>query len=501
MASIFGSFFDKAKLKDEKREELVNSNKISTDNDDGAVEIDNALTEFFLNSGNYSTNKELVENYREIASYGIVDYAIEDIINEMVSFSENESAVSLDLSNLEDDLSENIRKKVYECWENVTNLLNLNNTIHNRARQFYTDGKLAYQKVVNQKKLTDGLIGVVELDSKYVTKVRQTQYDEQNKTIKEIVEYFTYEYPESENNKNRTHKESLVLDKNTLVYVTSGIVDKKTGFSLSWLHKAIQPANQLKMMENALVVYRITRAPERRIFYIDTGGLTKTKAEQYIRNLKNSYSNRMSFDPESGSFKDKKHLQTMQENFWLPRNSNGKGTEVSTLSGGSNLGDIEDVRYFQKLLYKSLNIPTTRLEDESSLIGGRGSEISRDELKFSKFVSRIRKRFNLMFIDLLGTDVLLKKIMTPSEWEEIKNRLSFVYAKDLELEELRKMEIERERLELLNDYRDYVGKYVSHNHMRKHILMQTEQEMEEIDKEISEEMSVQQYKDEENSRY
>jgi len=296
-----------------------------------------------------------------------------------------------------------------------------------------------------------------------------------------------------ETEKNSQFKTAFQLNPDSVVYVTSGLTDPKTGYAISWIHKAVKAANQLRMMENALVIYRISRAPERRIFYVDTANLPKSKAEQYLKNLKNSYRNRMSFDPESGTFKDQRHLQTMQEDYWLPRNSAGRGTEVSTLPGGSNLSDIEDVLYFQKQLYKALNIPISRLESDSMLSFGKQSEISRDELKFSKFVSKIRKRFNLAFLDLLKTELILTKVITIKEWDQICHKIKFRYAQDMYLEESRQSEMIRDRLELLRDLNDYAGKYFSHRYIREEILKQTEQEMENMDKEIADESKNEQY--------
>jgi hypothetical protein len=512
LMDFFGNFLSKLKLSDTKEDERIQSNQIATDNDDGAIEVDNGVSQYMFNiDWSYNSQAELIETYREVANYSTVDYAIEDIINEMVSFSEHESAIQLNLSNLEEDLSENIRKKIYEKYDKIVKLLELDNTVHKRARQFYIDGRLAYQKVIDQKKPRDGILDVVELDTRYVSKVRNKEYNRETKTIENIEEYFIYDEniqtsrnQAKQNNRfsqNKQFKEALRLNPETLTYVTSGLTDLTTGMAISWLHKAVTPANQLRMMENALVIYRITRAPERRIFYVDTANLPKSKAEQYIRHLKNMHRNKMSFDPESGTFKDRKHLQTMQEDYWLPRNSSGRGTEVSTLPGGQNLSDIDDVIYFQKQLYKALNVPTTRLEPENSIMGGRGAEVSRDELKFSKFVSKIRKRFNTMLLDLLRTELILTKVMTAAEWDEIAYKIDFIYAQDMQLEEMRKAEIKRDRLDLAQLYQPYVGRYVSNKFIREEVLMQSEQEREQLDKEIQEEKNDEQYKEPEEGGF
>jgi len=500
--SIFGDFLDKFKFSDEKTEDRAQSNQIAVNNDDGAVQIDaDSISQYAMNlDWSYSSQADLLETYREVANYSLVDFAVEDIVGEMVSFNENQAPIELDLAEIDDnELSENIKNKIYESWDKIERILDLKQTIHRRAKQFYIDGRLGYQKVIDQKKPTDGLLDVIELDARYLTKYRGVKYDEANKVISGIDEYFIYDESTGkrkhakETERNQQFKTALQLNPKSIVYVTSGLTDPKTGYAISWLHKAVKPANQLRMMENALVIYRISRAPERRIFYVDTSNLPKSKAEQYIRSLKNNYRNKMSFDPESGQFKDTRHLQTMQEDFWLPRNSSGRGTEVSTLPGGQNLDQIEDIIYFQKQLYKALNIPVSRLESDSMMPLGRTAEISRDELKFSKFVSKIRKRFNMMFLDLLKTELILTKIITAKEWEEIEQKIEFKYALDMYIEEMKQTEMLRDRLDLTREFEAHVGKYVSHKYIRQNVLRQTEQDIEEMDKEIEEEKGNEQF--------
>lgn len=507
--AFFGDFLKKFKLSDSELDQRVVSNQIATESDDGAIEVDsNAISQFAMNlDWTYNTQAELINTYREVANYNLVDFAVEDIIGEMVSFDDDSEPVELDLSDIEkEELSDNIKEKVYESWDKITNILDLSSTIHRRAKMFYIDGRLAYQKVIDQKKPADGLLDVIELDSRNITKYRSVKYDEQNKVINGIEEWFIYDEngekksgSKKETDKTGQFKTALQLNPDSIVYVTSGLTDPKTGYAISWIHKAVKAANQLRMMENSLVIYRITRAPERRIFYVDTANLPKSKAEQYLKNLKNSYRNRMSFDPETGTFKDQRHLQTMQEDYWLPRNSAGRGTEVSTLPGGSNLSEIDDVLYFQKQLYKALNIPISRLEPDSVMTFGRNSEISRDELKFSKFVSKIRKRFNMMFLDLLKTELILTKVITSKEWDKFCHKIKFRYAQDLYLEEAKQSEMIRDRLDLLRDLNDYTGKYFSHRFVREQILKQSEQEINEIDEEIEKEKSNEQYNPKEDN--
>lgn len=500
---MFGAFLDRFKFKDEKQEEKKHSNQIATDFNDGAITVgDDPISQYAINlDWTYNSQAELINKYREIANYNLVDYAIEDVVNEMVSFDENEEPVKLDLSNIEDnELSENIKNKVYEAWDKISNILDLRTTIHRRAKSFYVDGRLAYQKVIDKNKPKEGLLDAIELDPRHITKYRSIDYDDEERVIKSIKEYFVYDDSSTRQENDRRsetakkYKEALILDPKTVCYVTSGMTDSTTGYTISWLHKAVKPANQLRMMENALVIYRITRAPERRVFYVDTANLPKSKAEQYIQNLKNNYRNRMSFDPETGTFKDQRHLQTMQEDYWLPRNSNGRGTEVDTLPGGDHLDQIEDIIYFQKQLYKALNIPITRLEADSLVSLGRSQEISRDELKFSKFVSKIRKRFNMMFLDLLKTELVLTMVITAKEWEQIEHKIQFDYALDMYLEEMKKSEMLRDRLDLIREAEPHIGRYFSNDYVRREILKQGDEDIKEEDKKIKEEKNVEQYK-------
>jgi len=499
------NWLSKKSLHDEDKIDSIHSNQIATNNDDGAVELEDSINEFILNYDfTYNNQADLIERYREIASYNEVDFAVEDIVNEAVTFGDDDEApVTIDLSKIDEaDLSEKIKDVVYEKWDKIADILDLNSTIHRRFKDFYVDGRLSYQKVVDKNQVAkNGLLDIIELDPRYVTKYRNIQYSKQTNTIEDVLEYFIYNENIQDDTAKNTKKgsdaqfkEALKLDKDAITYITSGMKDSKTGYAISWLHKAVKPANQLRMMENALVVYRISRAPERRVFYVDVTGLTKSKAEQYMKNLKANYRNRMSYDPESGSFKDSRHLQTMQEDYWLPRNSGtGKGTEVSTLAGGSNLGDIEDVTYFLKRLYKALNIPVSRLESDSIVSLGRDTEISRDELKFGKFVSKVKKRFNMMFLDLIKTELILTRVMTVQEWNKIKTKIRFIYSQDMYLEEQKKFEMLRDRLEILRDLNEYVDKYYSHDFIRREILKQTDEEIDEQDKLIEEEKKSKKY--------
>lgn len=491
-----GKFF----TQDEKDDKKTLSNQIASENQDGAVEVsDNALSYVTDLDFGYSDEVEMINNYRQIANYNEVDYAIEDIVNEMVNFSEDSAPVELDLT--EADISDNIKERIQEKYDKIIKLLDLKNSVHTKAKQFYIDGRLAYQKVINKSSAKQGLQRIIPLDVINITKIRKVDYDEQTQTIRDIKEYFIYN-EERDTKKRATDSKSqkrqpMQLHPDSITYVTTGMIDPTNGYAIGYLHKAVKPANQLRMMENALVIYRITRAPERRVFYVDTGNLPRNKAQQYMKKLSQSVKNRMSYNPDTGDLKDTKHHQTMQEDFWFPRNSNGRGTQVDTLPGGQNLGDIEDVVYFQKRLYKALNVPVSRLESDAMLQFGRATEINRDELKFSKFVSKIRKRFNMALLDLLKTELVLTKVMTEKEWDDIVDDVQFQYAQDMYLEEQKKFEMMRDRLELHRDIQPMIGLYYSHDYIRQEILKQTDEDIKEMDKQIKKEQSDPRYKVEE----
>lgn len=484
------------------------TNQIESNSDDGANEIVtsheqklnvNSLT---FDVGNASRT-ELINMYRQISKYSIVNYAIEDIVNETVSFNDEEEPIELDLSDIDTKiLPDATKKKIYERYSRLARILNLKDSIHRRLREFYVDGSMSYQKVVDINNAKTGLLDVAKLDVKRLTKYRHIVRNDDH-TIASEKEYFKYDVNGINGNLNskslgvfsstETH---LLLDPESVSYVTCGEYDQDTGNALGWLHNAVEPANKLRLMENSLVIYRITRAPERRIFYVDVSGMPPNKAEAYVKNLSKSYRNRMSFNAENGSFVDQRHLNTMQEDYWMPRNSQGKGTEVNTLPGGQNLDAIEDVRYFQKNLYKSLNVPVSRLESEATImLGGRIGEINREELKLTKHVSKIRKRFNLFLLDILRTDLILTNIVTAEEWEEFCYDINLVYALDLYIEEQKKAELMRDRIELAGEWSDYVGKYVSNHFIRTNVLKQTDEEIIEEDKKIKEEANNPQFLD------
>ena len=366
-----------------------------------------------------------------------------------------------------------------EEFDHVINMLNMNWYGHDIFRRWYVDGRLYYHKIIDEKNPKNGLLELRPIDPTKIRKVRELKKEKDPKTGAEIItgatEYFIFQ-----NDSLGTKAQGLKIAKDAITYVTSGLLDPSRKRILSHLHKALKPVNQLRMMEDSLVIYRLARAPERRIFYIDVGNLPKGKAEEYLRNIMAKYRNKMVYDAETGDMKDDKKHMSMLEDFWLPRREGGRGTEISTLPGGENLGQIDDIEYFRKKLYKSLNVPSGRLEQENQFSLGRSTEISRDELKFQKFINRLRKKFSALFIDILKTQLILKGVVTEEEWESIRSDISIDFLKDNHFSELKDAELIRERLATLREVDEYAGRYYSVEWIRKNILMQTDEEIEDI---------------------
>ena len=447
--------------------------------------------------GVYRNENELIRRYRSMALYPECDSAIEDIVNEAIVADTNDSPVSIELSNL--NASDGIKKKVREEFKYILELLDFDKKAHEIFRNWYIDGRLYYNKVIDQKNPQDGIQELRYIDSakmKYVRQVKKTRNDglaraEQDNpasyNFPELEEYFIYT-PGGGNQYGSAPSKGIKLTKDSVTYCTSGLVDRNKGSTLSWLHKAIKPLNQLMMIEDSLVIYRLSRAPERRIFYIDVGNLPKQKAESYLRDVMQRYRNKLVYDANTGEIRDDKKFMSMMEDFWLPRREGGRGTEITTLPGGQNLGEISDINYFQKKLYRSLNVPETRLQGDSGFSMGRSSEILRDEVKFSKFVGRMRKRFSEMFSDMLKTQLILKNIITPEDWEYMNDHIQYDFLYDNHFAELKDAELLRERLTLAEQTMQYVGKYYSNDYVRRHVLRQTDEEIIEQDQLIEKEI-------------
>ena len=483
MAELFG--FEIKRKGQEETDEKKKVSFVPPETDDGLGQVINAGGYFGsyldMDASSAKTEKELIMKYRDASFQPECDAAIEDIINEAVVSDTDGAPVKLILDDL--DQPAKIKKLMLEEFETVVNLLNFSWYGHEIFRRWYVDSKLYYHKIIDNADPKRGLIEVRPIDATKIRKVKEVEHDTDKKTgvkiVKDVKEYYIYQ-----NEPLDKSNQGLKISKAAVTYIPSGLLDPSRKKVLGYLHKALKPVNQLRMMEDSLVIYRLSRAPERRIFYIDVGNLPKGKAEEYLRNIMSKYRNKMVYDANTGELKDDRKHMSMLEDFWLPRREGGRGTEITTLPGGENLGQIEDIIYFQKKLYRALNVPTDRLEQESQFALGRATEITRDELKFQKFIARLRKKFSGLFMDLLKTQLILKGIITEGEWKEISQDINIDFLKDTHFVELKESELLRERMSTLRELDEYVGKYYSIEWVRKNILMQTDDEIEMIDKQI-----------------
>ena len=439
--------------------------------------------------GTASTEQELIRRYRDIAGMADVDTAIDDIVNDSISNLDDEDPVRINLDDVE--VSAGIKKDIEKEFEEILRILDFKLRAHDYFRRWYVDGRLFFHKVIDTANPKQGITDVRYIDPRKIKKVREIIKEKDAKTnvdfIKRIDEYFLYNEKGVINQKTAaindysTSSNALRITKDAICHVPSGLVDQDKNVGLSYLHKAIRPANQLRMMENALVIYRITRAPERRVFYVDVGNLPKIKAEQYLKGIMNQYRNKIVYDSNTGEIRDDKKFMSMLEDFWLPRREGGRGTQIETLPGGENLGQIQDVEYFQKKLYQALNVPISRQQQQSGLNFGRAAEINRDEWKFTKFIARLRRRFSLIFDDLLKTQLILKGIITEADWETIKYKIQYNYATDAYYTESKEQQILQSRIEILNGMANYIGSLYSKEYVQKNILKLTDDEIAEIE--------------------
>ena len=444
-------------------------------------------------------NSTLIQKYRGVAQHPEVDAAIEDITNEAVSGGD-EMAVRLDLDNAE--LSKSIKVKIQDEFEDILYMLKFGDMGHDIFRSWYVDGRKVYHLVVDEKNPKKGIQDIRPVDAAKIRKVKEIIRKKDPITGANIIEgqneYYIYQEKPGQQNSG------IKLTKDSVVYSTSGLLDASQKNVISYLHKALKPINQLRMMEDSLVIYRLARAPERRIFYIDVGNLPKGKAEEYMKGIMTRYRNKLVYDAGTGEIKDDRKHMSMLEDFWLPRREGGRGTEISTLPGGENLGQIDDILYFQKKLYKSLNVPLSRLEQEAQFSLGRSSEISRDELKFQKFIDRLRRRFSSMFREMLKRQLVLKNIITEEDWENFSNDLNFEFVRDNHFTELKDAELLREKLQSLDQVQNYVGEYFSKEWVMKNILRfdddQIKQMTQQVDKEAPAQEELDDYEDEQQAQ-
>lgn len=483
MAELFGF---EIKRKDQEKEDAKKISFVAPESDDGLGYVVNAGGHFGqyvdMEGDKAKTDQQQIIKYRNLAMQPECDAAIEDIVNESIVADDDSAPVSLKMDDL--DQSDKIKKLIVEEFDTIIELLNMNWQGHDIFRRWYIDGRLYFHKIIDEKNPKGGIIELRNVDPIKIRKIREVKEEKDpttgTKMIKGVKEYYLYQ-----NNTMSKSSTGLKISKDAITYVTSGVLDPSRKRVLSYLDKAMKTTNQLRMLEDSLVIYRLSRAPERRIFYIDVGNLPKGKAEEYLRNIMTKYRNKLVYNASTGEMQDDRKHMSMLEDFWLPRREGGRGTEITTLPGGENLGQIDDIVYFQKKLYKSLNVPVNRLEQEAQFSLGRSSEITRDELKFQKFINRLRKRFSMLFMDLLQTQLVLKGIVTEEEWQEMKQFINIDYQKDTHFSELKESELLRERLGTLREMDEYVGKYFSAEWLRKNVLMQSEEDIKMIDDQIA----------------
>ena len=501
MARLFGFSIEDT----EKKSKSIVSPVPQTDEDGSEFYISSGFYGQYVDiEGVYKNEFDLIRRYREMALHPEADSAIEDIVNEAIVSDLYDSPVEIELSNL--NASDKLKKLIREEFKNIKEILDFDRKAHEIFRNWYIDGKLCYLKVIDQKRPQDGIQDLRYIDSLKIRFVRQEKKKQRDDYIvvkgdrgddgkvvnPEIDEYFVYtpqpNYPSGMMTGGGGNK-GVKIAKDAITYCTSGLVDRNRGNILSYLHKAIKSLNQLRMIEDALVIYRLSRAPERRIFYIDVGNLPKVKAEQYLKEVMYRYRNKLVYNAATGEVRDDRKFMSMMEDFWLPRREGGRGTEITTLPGGQNLGELSDIEYFQKKLYRSLSVPESRIANDGGFNLGRSSEILRDEIKFSKYVGRLRKRFAQMFNDMLKTQLILKNIVAAEDWESIREHIQYDFLYDNQFAELKESELMNERLGTLAVIEPYIGRFYSNEWVRRKVLRQTDAEMLEMDEQIDKEIA------------
>jgi len=485
MAELFG--FTIARKKQEDQQENLPS-IVSPTQEDGAIEIapGGAYGTYVDLEGKAKNEGELVTKYRQMALQPECDSAVQDVVNEAIVVTEDSGPVEIVLDKL--DYPENIKKKIHEEFEAIIKLLDFNNNAYDLFRKWYVDGRLYHHIVIDEKNPRQGIKDLRYIDPRKIRKIKEALKEKDARTgatvFKGMNEYYLYNAG-GVNSSNQA--QGVKIAKDSISYCHSGLLDERNSMIYSYLHKAIKPLNQLRMLEDAVVIYRLARAPERRVFYIDVGNLPKMKAEQYMRDMMVKHKNKLIYDASTGEVRDDRKFMTMLEDFWLPRREGGRGTEITTLPGGQSLGEMEDVDYFRRKLYKSLNVPITRMDAENQFNLGRASEITRDELKFNKFVMRLRNRFSILFSDLLEIQLALKGVITRGEWKEMKQDIYYDFQEDNHFTELKETEIMQGRLQILGEVDNFVGKYFSEDWIRKNVLRMTEEEIKDEQKQIDKE--------------
>tara|TARA_Y100000114_G_scaffold147925_1_gene160297 strand:+ start:2044 stop:3636 length:1593 start_codon:yes stop_codon:yes gene_type:complete len=483
MAELFGFKFERVK-DGSSREQFTEPSS-----DDGTLETAGGgfYSQLLDTDGRERTEQDLIRRYRDIAQQPECDSAIEDIINEGIVSNEKDQAVAIELDNI--GYTKKIKDRIREEFDSVLRLLDFDTKGHDIFRRWYVDGRLYYHKVIDMKNPRRGIQELRYIDPRKIKKVKETRKSNKNTGIP-MVEGVQHYYIYSPKGIKAGTSEGIKISPDSITYVPSGLVDANKGHVLSYLHKAIKPVNQLRMIEDALVIYRISRAPERRIFYIDVGNLPKIKAEQYLKDVMNRYRNKLVYDASTGEIRDDRNHMSMLEDFWLPRREGGRGTEITTLPGGSNLGEIDDINYFKQKLFRSLNVPISRMEAEQGFSLGRSTEITRDELKFTKFVQRLRKKFTPLFTDILKSQLILKGIITLEDWTKMNQHIQYDFLQDGHFAELKKAELLEDRINALGSIESYIGTFFSKEWVQKNVLNFTDAEIDSMQKQINKEAGL-----------
>lgn len=493
--NLFGFAFSKKQddpLQKSLEDQKTNPSFVPPDDYDGSVVIDAGgfLSTVYDFGANYKNENSLVQHYRSMSLYPEVDMAIEDIINDSIVFDDEKKCIDLNLDNVI-DISDNIKYKVLGEYKQVLKLLDFSNKGFEIFRRWYIDGKVYYHCVIDINKPEKGIQELRPIDPLKIRKVRKVERENkvlnniQTPVIKKIEEFYVYTDIDPDSVMPTTNV-GMKISTDSIAYAPSGLIDHNSKRVIGYLHKAIRPLNMLRQIEDAVVIYRMSRAPERRVFYVDVGSLPKHKAEQYMRELMNRYRNRLMYDQKTGEIKDDRTHMSMLEDFWIPRKDGSKGTEITTLDGGQNLGQMEDVEYLQRKLYRALNVPISRLETTTGFNMGRTSEITRDEVKFYKFIERLRMKFSMLLLEILKRQCILKGILTINDWNKISQDIVFNFNKDSYFNELKENEIMREKVEMLNILANFTGTFYSTKYIKKKILKMTEQEIAEMEVEMEE---------------
>lgn len=485
---LFGFRLERGK-QEKKQDKALKSFVVPTF-DDGAIPVEAGgfYGQYVDLDGTVRNDFELTMKYREMAQDPIVEVAVDDVINEAIVVGEKKSPVKIVLDRLK--ASDNVKERIHEEFRNILRVMQFETKGTEIFRRWYVDGKIFFHLIIDEKNPQTGILELRYVDPMNIQKIREYTKETLINGTKIITGYKDFYLYNKDNPRSGGNPSGIKISEDAIAFCSSGLMDSRYKRTVGFLHKAIKPLNQLRMLEDSIVIYRISRAPERRIFYIDVGNLPKTKAEQYVKDLMNRYRNRLVYDAATGEVRDDKKFMSMMEDYWLPRREGSRGTEITTLQGGQNLGELTDVIYFQKKLYRALSVPVSRLEQDKQFMLGRSTEITRDEVRFTKYIHRLRIKFSEFFFDVLRKQLILKKIISPDEWNDMKEAIYFDFLKDNLFTELKNAELRKQQVEEVGNIKPYIGKYYSHEWIRKNVLGFNEAEIKEMDKEIEKERNA-----------